>query len=251
MRFLDLFSGIGGFSLGLERAGHATVAFCEIDPWCRRVLRKHWPDTPIYDDIRKLDLQDLIDDEIECDAICGGFPCQEMSRAGARTGLAGERSGLWREMVRTVRMVGPKLVIVENVAELLDRGMGEVLGDLAALGYDTEWHCISARDIGAPQLRDRIWIVAYAVGARRQRLVTGENPGASRHWGVRGAEDLQRIAAAPFERSSRWPQPLLRRVDDGISGNVDRLRGLGNAIVPQIAEMIGRAVGIDAGGSTW
>ena len=119
MRLLDLFSGIGAFSLGLERAGFTTVAFCEIEPFCRRVLAKHWPDVPIYDDVRHLDAARLRDDGIDrIEAICGGFPCQDISVAGRGAGLDGERSGLWREYRRLVGELRPLHVIVENVGAL-------------------------------------------------------------------------------------------------------------------------------------
>jgi DNA (cytosine-5)-methyltransferase 1 len=162
LRVLDLFSGIGGFSLGLERTGgFETVAFCEIEPFPRKVLAKHWPEVPIYDDVRTLTAQRLAADGIAVDVICGGFPCQDISTAGKGAGLAGERSGLWSEIARLVGELRPSYVIVENVSALLGRGLGTVLGDLAALGYDAEWHCIPASHVCAPHRRDRIWIVAY------------------------------------------------------------------------------------------
>ena len=154
---LDLFSGIGGFSLGLERTGgFRTVAFCEIDPYCRKVLNKHWPEVPCYDDIRELRLPTEF-----ADVVCGGFPCQDISTAGKGAGITGERSGLWVEMCRVIGEVRPRYAIVENVSALLGRGLGTVLGDLAQIGYDAEWHCIPASAVGAPHRRDRIWIVAY------------------------------------------------------------------------------------------
>ena len=162
MRVLDLFSGIGAFSLGLERAGMTTAAFCEIDPYCRRVLAKHWPEVPCYDDVRSLTAERLRADGISVDVICGGFPCQDISVAGRGAGISGERSGLWREFARIIGEVGPRYVLVENVAALLSRGLGDVLGDLAAFGYDAEWHCIPAAAVGAPHRRDRIWIMADA-----------------------------------------------------------------------------------------
>lgn len=163
---LDLFSGIGGFSLGLERAGFHTVAFCEIDPWCRRVLAKHWPNVPAYDDVRNLDASRLRADGIErIDAICGGFPCQDISTAGKGAGLDGERSGLWREYARLIGDLRPRFVIVENVGALRGRGLAAVLADFAALGYDAEWHAIPAAAVGAPHLRDRVWIVAQLADA--------------------------------------------------------------------------------------
>src|SRR5579871_3948833 len=134
-----------------------TVAFCELDPYCRAVLRKHWPDIVCHPDVRTLRGADLG----PVDVICGGFPCQDISLAGKGAGLAGERSGLWREYARIIGEVRPRYVIVENVAALLGRGLGDVLGDLASIGYDAEWHCIPAAYVGAPHRRDRIWIVAY------------------------------------------------------------------------------------------
>ena len=161
LRVLDLFSGIGGFSLGLERAGMQTVAFCEIDLFARRVLAKHWPEVPCHDDIRTLTADWLAENGLWPDVICGGFPCQDISVAGKGAGIGGERSGLWREYARLIGEIRPRYVIVENVAALLGRGLGDVLGDLAALGYDAEWHCIPASAVGAPHQRDRIWVVAY------------------------------------------------------------------------------------------
>lgn len=162
LKVLDLFSGLGGFSLGLERTGgFETVAFCEIDPFCRHVLAKHWPGVLIHDDIQTLSADWLAEMGAWPDVICGGFPCQDLSYAGKGAGLAGERSGLWREYARLIGEIRPAFVVVENVAALLGRGLGDVLGDLAALGYDAEWHGIPASAIGAPHRRDRVWIVAY------------------------------------------------------------------------------------------
>ena len=192
MNVLDLFSGIGGFSLGLERAGMRTVAFCEIDPYCRRVLAKHWPDVPVWGDIRTLTCEwimanatgndvarrrhsggdqpnaERISENAAIDVICGGFPCQDISVAGKGAGLAGERSGLWSEYARIIGEVRPRYVIVENVAALLGRGIERVLGDLAALGYDAEWDCIPASAVGAPHRRDRVWLVAYPAHAESE-----------------------------------------------------------------------------------
>lgn len=166
MTLLDLFSGIGAFSLGLERAGFKTVAFCEIEDFCRRVLAKHWPDVPIYDDVRHLDAARLRADGITAiDAICGGFPCQDISVAGRGAGLDGERSGLWREYSRLVGELRPQFVIVENVGALRARGLATVLGDLAALGYDARWNVVPAAAVGAPHLRERVWIIAERTGA--------------------------------------------------------------------------------------
>jgi DNA (cytosine-5)-methyltransferase 1 len=240
-KLLDLFSGIGGFSLGLERSGgFKTVAFCEIDPFCRRVLKKHWPEVPQYDDVRTLTADRLAADGIAVDAICGGFPCQDISVAGNGAGLAGERSGLWFEYARIVGELRPQYVIVENVGALLSRGLDAVLGSLASLGYDAEWHCIPASYVGAPHIRDRVWIVAYPNEGGACGLVEGVDFGAHGQGWTRGQADL--LARDPFRGNNLRPQPLVRRMDDGISDRVDRVGALGNAVVPQIPEFIGRAI---------
>jgi len=243
LRVLDLFSGIGGFSLGLERAGMQTVAFCEIDPFARRVLAKHWPQVPIYDDVRELDAARLRADGITIDVICGGFPCQDISTSGHKVGLSGERSGLWREYARIIRELRPLYVVVENVAALLGRGLGDVLGDLAECGYDAEWDCIPAYAVGAPQTRDRVWIVAYPQGIGRQpsdaqpRVLPTSLPNRAGLAGGGGAAD-----AADAQWTVWPPEPALVRVADGFPDRLDRIRGLGNAVVPQIVEIIGRAI---------
>ena len=274
MQVLDLFSGIGGFSLGLERAGMKTVAFCEIEPFCRQVLAKHWPGVPCYDDVRTLTAQRLADDGIVVDVICGGFPCQDISVAGKGAGLAGERSGLWSEYARLIGEVRPSYVIVENVAALLGRGLGDVLGDLAALGYDAEWHCIPASAVGAPHRRDRIWICAYrqenpsrshadGVGSyRANQHQHGEAEFRDEQISIVGSmgEDVADAGSALLERqwqvsvgisaelsesgSRSWwaTEPDVGRVAHGVPARVDRLRALGNAVVPQITEIIGRAI---------
>ena len=159
----SLFAGIGGFDLGFERAGFQIRFQVEIDEYCRKVLEKHWPDVRRYGDIRTVTSLPYVD------VICGGFPCQDISNAGKREGIDGERSSLWGEMLRCIRLVRPRYVVVENVAALLGRGMGRVLGDLSACGYDAEWDCIPASAVGAPHRRDRVWIVAYAGSPRRQQ----------------------------------------------------------------------------------
>ena len=276
MRVLDRFSGIGGFSLGLERAGFKTVAFCEIDPYCRAVLAARWPGVPIFGDIREFA-------GVPCDVIAGGFPCQDISLAGKGAGLAGERSGLWREYHRLIRELRPRYVIVENVSALLGRGLGEVLGDLASIGYDAEWHCIPAAYVGAPHRRDRVWIIAYPNrrGCELERQPEhGEQQGASgdqshglREWRRRsgppvpdaGCELLEGWVREPAPGATQWlaqsdvgrvvdgisaeldlrpwlQEPNIPRVAQGVVNRVDRLKSLGNAIVPQILEMIGRAI---------
>jgi DNA (cytosine-5)-methyltransferase 1 len=253
---LDLFSGIGGFSLGLERAGMRTVAFCEIDPYCRRVLGKHWPGVPIYDDVRTLTAVRLAADGIAVDVICGGFPCQDISLAGRGAGIAGERSGLWAEYARIIGEIRPRYVIVENVAALLGRGLERVLGDLAALGFDAEWHCIPASAVGAPHRRDRVWIVADAISARLEgraplaeyladKLAAVERNGSGSAVADTGQHPPERHGSGQRALGQRgwWlVEPGVGRVAHGVPARVDRLRSLGNAVVPQIPEIIGRAI---------
>lgn len=238
MRVLDLFSGIGGFSVGLERAGMTTSAFCEVDRHCRSVLARHWPNVPIHGDVQTLRGEDLG----PIDLVCGGFPCQDISKAGRGAGLRGERSGLFREVVRLVKELRPPWVILENVSALRSRGLDQVLGELSSLGYDAEWHCLTASSFGAPHRRDRIWIVAYPRGSRVEGPILREHPGPLGPWRWRGEEDMRLIRGGPFQRRPGHPQPLLRRMDDGLPGAMDRLRSLGNSLVPSIPEAIGRAI---------
>ena len=243
LRVLDLFSGIGGFSLGLERTGgFETVAFCEIEEFPRRVLAKHWPDVPCYHDVRELTAAKLSADGIAVDVICGGFPCQDISTAGQRRGLEAQRSGLWSEIVRLAGEIRPAYIIVENVANLLsgpsDRPggwFGRVLGDLASLGYDAEWDCIPASHLGAHHQRDRVWIAAYA-DAHGVRL-EGVWPPPGGPW---SAEQFARLVQVALQSaiSARSGGGVL----DGVPERTQRLKALGNAVVPQIPELIGRAI---------
>lgn len=259
LKLLDLFSGIGGFSLGLERSGLCeTVAFCEIEPFPRKVLAKHWPGVPIYEDVRTLTADTLAGDGIKVDVICGGFPCQDISAAGKKIGIEGARSKLWVEITRLVGELRPKFVIMENSSALLNRGFGDILKDLAKRGYDAEWQCIPASALGAPHGRDRIWIVSYPNNESQSN--------SSKH------DEARRLSSAGFcndanakrrikplgrimERiggvcqSLSWDElwdaknsPIGMGVDDGVSGRMDRLKALGNAVVPQIPELIGRAI---------
>lgn len=240
LRVLDLFSGIGGFSLGLERTGgFETVAFCEIEDYPRRVLAKHWPGVPIYDDVRTLTADALRRDGIAVDVICGGFPCQDVSFAGKRAGLEGARSGLWREYARLIGEIRPRFVIVENVPGLLNLGMGAVLGDLAALGYDATWDCISASAVGAHHRRDRVWIVAYAEKISDSRV--SDNGDCCEHNDDEG--QFRGSGVAEVWKTPDWSfEPAMARVVDGVPPFVDEVGGLGNAVVPQVVETIGRAI---------
>ena len=232
LRVLDIFSGIGGFSLGLERTGgFETVAFCEIDPYCRAVLAKHWPHVPCHDDVRTLPLERGM-----ADMVTAGFPCQDISHAGDRAGISGERSGLWWKVRRAIRVVRPRLALLENVAALLGRGMGTVLGSLAAIGYDASWDCIPAGELDATHERDRVWIVAYPDETGRED-VEGWTGSTQQTW--------REVLAANLSRSRvhGWPpEPEVDRVVYGLSADVDAVGALGNSLVPQIPELIGKAI---------
>jgi len=242
MTFGSLFAGIGGMDLGLERAGMKCAWQVEIDPYCQRVLAKHWPDVPKHLDVREVGGHNLE----TVDLICGGFPCQDISVGGHREGINGERSGLWVEFARIIRELRPRFVIVENVGDLLVRGAGRVFGDLAALGMDAEWQSIPACALGLPQRRERLFIVAHTVGVGRQA-----------HSGVLGADprrcELEKVGQlgwlSRIERGRGggvWPVPIsgLHGVADGAARRLDaaRLKPLGNAVVPQVAEFIGRRI---------
>ena len=305
MRFVSLFAGIGGLDLGLERAGMTCVAQVEKDLWCQQVLAKHWPDVPRWGDINNLDPKELPDHDL----IAGGFPCQPVSAAGLRLAQDDPR-WLWPSFFRIVRDVRPRFVVVENVPGLTVRGMGDVLGDLASIGYDTEWQSIPAAAVGAPHLRWRIFIVASPSGVpdtdrspvwvigqrggqqcdvagttvaredgsprmvadtdeqRRARVNTSgfvEGLESARHESAGGSAARQGRAMADPEGitvgASRSPilrwrrpgnigsasdpwatEPDVGRVANGVPARVDRLRGLGNAVVPQVAEVVGRMI---------
>ena len=236
LRVLDLFSGIGGFSLGLERTGgFKTVCHAEVAPEQSRILKKNWPYVRNVQDVCSLERSSL---PPAIDAITLGFPCQDVSLAGPGTGLSGGRSSLFWAGFRAVRLVRPAVVLLENVAALLGRGMGTVLGALAEEGYDAEWDCVRAFDAGRPHERDRVYIAAYAKGF-------GWGPG--RSGGL--ADGLAGLPVEPcwsgdpvtyFEE--RFAQPALLGVDDGLPRGLHRLGPCGNAVVPQIPELIGRAI---------
>jgi DNA (cytosine-5)-methyltransferase 1 len=253
MKVLDLFSGIGGFSLGLERTGgFETVAFCEIEDFPRRVLAKHWPKLPCYRDVKQLTAQQLSDDGVVVDMICGGFPCQDLSVAGRQEGIDGDtRSSLWSEMLRLVCELRPQIVIVENVANLLrgpasspGRWFGKILSDLAECGYDAEWENIPAGAMGLPHFRERVWVLAYANQVRSEGrgvfkgLIDAAQP--------KFLESPIQISEAHYHGllSDVWGGDAggILRGSYGISNRLDRISACGNAVVPQIPELIGRAI---------
>jgi DNA (cytosine-5)-methyltransferase 1 len=233
MKFISLFAGIGGLDLGLERANMQCVAQVEIDPYCRRVLAKHWPEVKRFEDVRTVGKHNLPD----ADLICGGFPCQDISNTGKRAGITGERSGLWSEYYRIICELRPRFVLVENVAALLERGMERVLGDLAACGYDAEWDCIPAFAVGAPHRRDRVFIIAYDCQERTERLCAKP---LSRFKEFSWCENVRRVE--DLRNRPDLPPPLFRGTRDGIPNWMDRIGACGNAVVPAIAEHIGREI---------
>ncbi len=262
MLIASLFSGIGGLELGLEAAGLGeTVAQVECDPYCQRVLAKHWPSARRFSDVKQVSAADLGGAQL----YCGGFPCQDVSRLGGGRGLDGERSGLWREYARLVGEGRPEWVVVENVAALVRNGLAVVLGDLAALGYDAWWDCIPAAAVGAPHLRDRLFIVARlahahcdilgeqrrSISARavgRKEDAKGKLPtdrGRSRA-GAPRRQDQFGLAGLPagfparsYERQLAWEPP---RSAEGQVLFRQRHRAIGNAVVPQVAYVIGCAI---------
>lgn len=237
LRVLDLFSGIGGFSLGLERTGgFETAAFCEMNPFAKRHLAERWPGVPCFDDVRSINRGTVRG--IAPNVVTAGFPCQDISHAGARAGIEGERSGLWFEVERITDELRPDWLLLENVAAILGRGLDRVLGSLASLGYDAWWDCVRASDLGYPHERDRWFLVAYPAGLRRNE-------------GERSAQGWRRIIRARTLGSpSSWAKAAnddevrsrFVRIVDGLPDHVDRLDRLGNAIIPEIPELIGTAI---------
>lgn len=245
IRVLDLFSGVGCFSLGLERTGgFKTVAFCEIKEFQRSILSKHWPEVPCYHDVRLLDADTLSRDGLSVDLICGGFPCQDVSIAGRGAGIDGSRTGLWRDAIRLVSETKPRYVILENVPKIRSRGLEHLLLALSEIGYDAEWHCIPAAHVGAPQRRDRLWIIAYRQGhtlGPDAHLLGSYPPQKHLNGGLELCDEQERVPG-----SLAWwrTEPAVERVVDGAPTKLDvaRIGAIGNAVVPFIPEMIGRAI---------
>ena len=268
--FGSLFAGIGGLDLGLERAGMECKWQVENDDYATRVLAKHWPNVRRWDDITTFKPSG---NKWAVDLICGGFPCQDISYAGKGAGLDGERSGLFFEAIRVVELLRPRWLLLENVAALLNRGLDKVLGTLATIGYDAEWHCLQAADFGAPHLRDRVFVIARNVAdpeilgwgngiptnqrppdrksntPRNGSEVLVANSVSSRWEGgtkkpIFGIKDLSRQHMRSRENFRKfWAvEPDVGRVANGVPKRVDRLRGLGNAVVPQIAEWLGQQI---------
>ena len=293
LKLLDTFSGIGGFSYAAEKivGGFKTTAFVECEPFCQRVLNQHWPHVPIFPDIKTYNPEPH-----SADIITEGFPCQDISVAGRQAGIKqGTRSGLFYELMRVIRQLRPRYIVLENVAAITTNGLNIVLGSLAEAGYDAEWSCIRASDMGGCHRRDRWWLVAYLhcqqqdrtedkIQAGRSITATctasdskgllsygGESKyhgefeqqtlselrnchrsdsAYSNSTGTQGLRPKRQLRETCEEVTPKWrpgpqllspdwrsyiSQPLLRRGDDGLSNRVDRLKSLGNSVVPQVA----------------
>lgn len=236
---LSLFAGIGGLDLGLERAGMHVVGQVEIDPYCRAILAKHWPDVPQHDDVHTTVEWWTKQKRPRVDVICGGFPCQPFSVAAnfRRKGIADER-WLWPAMRDVIAEVRPGWVIAENVPALLRdvAAFRTVLTDLSALGFIVQWDVLSACAVGAPHRRRRLFAVAYSESGRR----AARRCSRSRRISETAASEESRFVV---ERQTRWSrQPVVRRVAYGIPGRVDRVKALGNAVVPDVAQQIGEMI---------
>lgn len=255
----SLFSGIGGLDLGLERAGMNVIWQSEIEPYACRVLAKHWPDVPNLGDITTIDWSSVE----RPDVICGGYPCQPFSLVGERGGESDPRH-LWPYFARAIRVLRPRYAVLENVPGHLSLGFGRVLGDLAELGFAAWWDSIPAAAVGAPHLRYRVFVVAYSGGEGRREdtrgalgdeasdegrgtqhdHVLGGDGESGRAWSAADtdSEQVGRLAVARGERGQWAVEPDVGRVADGVPSRVDRLRALGNAVVPQVAEFVGRRI---------
>ena len=235
----SLFCGIGGFELGLERAipNSKVIWQCEQDRFCRSILQKHWPGVKIYEDIRKMSTKEVQRPDI----LCGGFPCQDISVAGKGGGIHGKKSGLWWHMAALIGRIRPDIIVLENVPAITFRGGREVLGNLAEFGYDAEWTVISAKQFGAPHLRRRWFLVAYPNSKRSKQHSSITKPMEQKGQLKRRSCEVIRREQRHYWKRFTSPSPLCR-VDDGISKRVDRIRALGNAIVPQCSEYIGRCI---------
>ena len=300
MKIGSLFSGVGGIELGFEREGFKTEWFVEIEPYCQAVLKKNFPNTPVYGDVTKIDFKKLEPVEI----LTGGFPCQDISNAGQRKGIEGKRSGLWKEFFRAIGEIRPRIAFVENVSALTYRGLLVVLGDLASIGYDAEWHCVPASAFGAPHRRDRIYILAYANGQRwsgrdlvsqRETQDGSKTPGRSgdannffnsngkqlfeeSEFAEQGEDVSHSLHNGWNKKTNKWSgaqnparsfpntnyyyywqqcKESLRkknrretwatdagilRVANGVPNRVDRIKGIGNAVVPQVSQFFAKMI---------
>jgi len=259
--YLDLFSGIGGFALGAYWAGWRFDEhyFSEVDDYCVKLYSQRFKDAHSLGDIRTISTMGMPQGDW---IITGGFPCQDISVAGKGEGISGARSGLWFEMWRIIRILRPRFVIIENVGAITFRGLDSVLSSLAEIGYDAEWQDIRASDVGAPHKRERIWIVAYPASRRCERGRSHKvgTTGQMANGATGGNQDVADTTGAGLERQEStgrnrgesglfteccgWEfEPDVGRLASRISHRVDRLKALGNSIVPEIAELLFRRIG--------
>jgi DNA (cytosine-5)-methyltransferase 1 len=237
MKVLSLFSGGGIGDYGLTLAGMEIVGQVEIDDYCQKILSLRWPEVPKWRDIRDVKGAEVIERCGAIDLISGGFPCQDISLQGIGAGIEGKRSGLWSEMFRLICEIRPRFILVENVSALLSRGIDRVLGDLAEVGYDTEWDCISASTMGLCHIRERVWIVAYLCGSRFQRFSFSRSVE-----GLRKERQKQLERLLESERKLAISTSSGRGIHDGASFKMDRLKLLGNGQVVQVVEWIGKRI---------
>jgi DNA (cytosine-5)-methyltransferase 1 len=217
MNHLSLFSGIGGIDLAAEWAGFQTVAFCEQNEFCQQVLAKHWPGVPIYDDVKTLTAKSLGTGPITL--LSGGFPCQPFSEAGEQRGQEDDRY-LWPEMLRVIKEVRPTWILAENVTGIIAMELDNVLSDLEKAAYETETYVLPACAIGALHIRKRVFIVAHSEGIRGQQ---------------RGRLQQQEYSPAPGYLHKWRDQPMPARVAYGLPSRLERVKALGNAVMPQVA----------------
>ena len=235
LKHLDLFSGIGGFALAASWVWgeeHDIHSFVEIDPFCQKVLKKHWPDVSIHEDVTTYE-----HDGSNIFLITGGFPCQDISIANQNgVGISGERSGLWKEFKRCIGDIQPRFAIIENASAITFRGLNTVLSDLAEIGYDAEWDSVRASDIGAYHQRERVFILSYPKGFRQKRICQKQ---IYREWKsqVKSMRIFER-----FEKRSDLPTSRFLRSLNGIPNASHRIKALGNAIVPQVVVPIMQAI---------
>jgi DNA (cytosine-5)-methyltransferase 1 len=262
LTFGSLFAGVGGFDLGFERAGMKCLWQVEIDTKCQSILAYHFPSAKRYSDVREVGIHNLE----KVDVICGGFPCQDVSLAGQRMGLNGKRSTLWSEYHRIICEIKPGWAVVENVRGLYSsdagRFFGGILRDLASIGYDAEWDCLPAAYFGAPQLRHRVYLIAYPQGNSRRGIgfpnfffenrTDMEKHGGSSSKVIWNGLQIDRKRETTYIDS--FPESIFLRVDNGVSNGMDkttsanRMKQMGNAVVPQAAEWIAKRI-IEYGGN--
>jgi DNA (cytosine-5)-methyltransferase 1 len=240
MKHIGLFEGIGGFSLAAEWMGWETKAWCEINPFCQRVLRNHFPEAEGFGDIIKTDFKKYAN---KIDILTGGFPCQDISISGKGEGIYGIRSGLWSEYYRAIKEINPGYVVIENSTQLLRKGFEKILFDFSEIGYDAEWECISASDFGYPHIRKRLWVVAYPNVQRWKGILHHIKRSITEKNKKTNALDTQCHPFLQFEQS--YSQPAVFGMADGLPKRLDvvkRLGACGNALIPEIPYEIFKAI---------